>query len=143
MSKIDLNIKNIDTWGDLCKKIEEVLKEIDSNTTAEESIKRFEALNDHMIQFYKDNEGKVTKENNVKALFGAALDFINGISVKLFYKWIGHTLTAYAVHNLPEDNEKMMEEFTMTVLTILQMSLDSGKLVTIDQCEFISKTELN
>lgn len=130
------------TWGDLVDCIESILKDVDKNTTAIESIERYEQFQVDMKKRF-DNKKENDPNNEIISLFGIALDFILTVSVKMHYKYIGLSLFRYNMYILDDIDDNHTSQLLSTIILILKMCKHSGKIISLDQCEFIDKNELN
>lgn len=130
------------TWGDLMSCIESILKDVDKDTTAIESIERYEQFNVDMKQRL-DNMTEETSNSEIISLFGVALDFILTVSIKLHYKYTGLSLFKHNIDTLGDIDEDHTAELLSTIVLILKMCKHSGKIISLDQCEFVNKEELN
>lgn len=138
----ELKDKKSLTWGDLMNCIESVLEDVDKDTTAIESIERYEQFNVDLKQRL-DNMTKETPNNEIISLFGVALDFILSVSIKLHYKYIGLSLFKHNIDTLGDLEDEHISQLLSTIILILKMSKHSGKIITLDQCEFVNREELN
>lgn len=130
------------TWGDLMSCIESVLKDIDKDTTAIESIERYERFNVDMKQRL-DNMTEETPNSEIISLFGVALDFILTVSIKMHYKYTGLSLFKHNIDTLGDLDEDHTAELLSTIVLILKMCKHSGKIISLDQCEFVNKDTIN
>lgn len=130
------------TWGDLVDCIESVLNDIDKDTTAHKSIERYEQFNVDMKQRL-DNMTEESQHNNIVSLFGVALDFILTVSIKRHYKYTSLALFKHNVDTLGDIDDEQMGQLLSTIVLILKMSKHAGKIILLDQCEFVDKDTLN
>lgn len=130
------------TWGDLMSCIESILKDVDKDTTAIESIERYEQFNVNMKQRI-DNMTEETPNSEIISLFGVALDFILTVSIKIHYKYTGLSLFKHNIDTLGDIDEDHTAELLSTIVLILKMCKHSGKIITLDQCEFVNRDTIN
>ena len=142
MNLEDIKDKKSLTWGDLVDCIESILKDIDKDTTAIESIERYEQFNVDMKKRF-DNRKEDDPNSEIISLFGIALDFILTVSVKIHYKYIGLSLFKHNMDALGDIDEDHTSQLLSTIILILKMCKHSGKIITLDQCEFVNREELN
>jgi hypothetical protein len=90
---------------------------------------------------------KTSDENdpntNTKALFSIALDLILTTAIKRYYNYIGINLLNLNFHALENMDNEHWSELIDVIKLILKMSKDCGKIITLDQCKFINKDNLN
>lgn len=142
MNLEDIKNKKSLTWGDLMNCIESVLEDIDKDTTAIESIERYEQFNVDMKQRL-NNMTEETPNNEIISLFGVALDFVLTASIKKHYKYIGLSLFKYNIDTLGDIDEDHTEELLSTIVLILKMCKHSGGIISLNQCEFVNRDDLN
>ena len=130
------------TYKDLVDCIEHELKDIDKNTTKEEVIERYE-----QYQVETLNRIKTLDKNdpciNTLYSFSIALDFILVVSIKRFYNYISIKLLNLNFDALGAMDDKRWSDLINVIKLILKMSKDNGKIISLDQCKFINKDELN
>ena len=130
------------TYKDLVDCIEHELKDIDKNTTKEEVIERYEQYQVNIMKLIKTSYEN-DPNTNTKALFSIALDFILTTAIKRFYNYIGINLLNLSFRALENMDNEHWSELIDVIKLILKMSKDNGKIITLDQCEFINKDNLN
>ena len=130
------------TYADLVDCIEHELENIDKDTTKLEAIERYEQFQVNTMKLIKtSNEND--PNTNTKALFSIALDFILTTAIKRFYNYIGINLLNLNFHALENMDNEHWSELIDVIKLILKMSKDNGKIISLDQCKFINKDELN
>ena len=130
------------TLNDLVDCIEHELKDIDKNTTKEEVIDRYEQYQDESCKRIKTlNEN--TPNINAISLFSIALDFILTVAIKRFYHYTSINLFKINVYSLGDIDNEHWSELIDTIKLILKMSKTCGKIISLDQCEFIIEDKLN
>lgn len=131
------------TYKDLIDCIEHELKDIDKDITKLEVIERYEQ---HQVDTLKlfDSLDKNDPITNTISLFNIALDYILTVAIKRYYNYIGINLLNLNYHALEQfmDDEHWSELIDVIKL-ILKMSKKSGKIITLTQCKFIDKENLN
>lgn len=130
------------TYKDLVDCIEHELKDIDKDTTKVEVIERYEQYQINTMKLIKTSDEN-DPNTNTKALFSVALDFILTTAIKRFYNYIGINLLNLNFHALENMDNEHWSELIDVIKLILKMSKDNGRIITLDQCKFISKDELN
>ena len=130
------------TYADLVDCIEHELVDIDKDTTKEEVIERYEQYqldtNDLINSLKDDNFNK-----NTISLFSIALDFILVVSIKRFYNYLSINLFNLNLKALDNMDDEHWSELIDVIKIILKMSKDNGKIISLKQCKFINKNELN
>ncbi|MBR3490210.1 MAG: hypothetical protein IKH36_01845 [Bacilli bacterium] len=142
MNLEDIKDKKSLTWGDLIDCIESILKDVDKDTTDIESIERYEQFQVDMKKRF-DNKKENDPNSEIISLFGIALDFILTVSVKIHYKFIGLSLFRHDMDALGDLDEDQTTQLLSTIVLILKMCKHSGKIISLDQCEFVNREELN
>lgn len=130
------------TYKDLVDCIEHELIDIDKNTTKEEVIERYE-----QFQIEGMTKAKTLDENdpnrNTISVFSIALDFILVVAIKRFYNYLSINLFNLNLNALGDIDDAHWSELIDVIKIILKMSKDNGKIISLDQCIFIHKDELN
>lgn len=130
------------TYKDLVDCIEHELKDIDKDTTKEEVIERYEQYQINTMKLIKTLDENNPNKNTI-SVFSIALDFILTIAIKRFYNYISINLLNLSFHALENMDNEHWSELIDVIKIILKMSKDCGKIITLDQCEFINKDNLN
>lgn len=143
MTEQTTNISKIETWGDLNELIEKVLNQILPNATRDDAIDTFESFADRMEQITKESDKDPDKYPGILFLFGAALDYILSVFVKMKAEQIGRVLITYDRDNLPIKDSEKQEEFVSTVGLVLNMCIKCKNIIKIDQLIFIDKDLLD
>lgn len=130
------------TYKDLVDCIEHELKDIDKDTTKEEVIERYEQYQVNIMKLIKTSD-KNDSNTNIKSLFSIALDFILTTAIKRFYNCIGINLLNLNFHTLENMDNDHWSELIDAIKLILKMSKQSNKIISLDQCEFINRSNLN
>ena len=130
------------TYKDLVDCIEHELKDIDKDTTKEEVIERYEQYQVNIMKLIKTLD-KNDSNTNTKSLFSIALDFILTTAIKRFYNHIGINLLNLNFHTLENMDNDHWSELIDAIKLILKMSKQSNKIISLDQCEFINRSNLN
>lgn len=143
MSEKTTNISKIETWGDLHELIEKVLNQILPNATRDDAIDAFESFANRMEQITKESDENPDKYPGILFLFGAALDYILSIFVKMKAEQVGRVLVTYDRDNLPIKDPEKLEEFISTIGLVLNMCIKCKNIIKIDQLIFIDKDSLD
>ena len=143
MTEKTTSISKIETWGDLHELIERVLNQILPNATRDDAIDAFESFANRMEQITKESDENPDKYTGILFLFGAALDDILSIFVKMKTEQIGRVLVSYDRDNLPIKDPEKLEEFISTVGLVLNMCIKCKNIIKIDQLIFIDKDSLD
>ena len=130
------------TYKDLVDCIEHELKDIDKDTTKEEVIERYEQYQVNTMKLIKTSDEN-DPNTNTKALFSIALDFILITAIKRYYNYIGINLLNLSFLALENIDDEHWSELIDVIKIILKMSKDNGKIITLEQCKFINKDNLN
>ena len=130
------------TYKDLIDCIEHELKDIDKDTTKEEVIERYEQYQVKTLELIK-NSNENDPNINVKSLFSIALDYILVVSIKRYYNYLSTNLLNLNFNALGNMDDEHWSELIGVIKLILKMSRANGKIISLDQCKFINKDELN
>lgn len=130
------------TYKDLVDCIEHELIDIDKNTTKEEVIDRYE-----QFQIEGMNKAKTLDRNDPNtstiSIFSIALDFILVVAIKRFYNYLSINLFNLNINALGDIDDAHWSELIDVIKIILKMSKDNGKIISLNQCEFVHVNELN
>ena len=130
------------TYADLVDCIEHELKDIDKDTTKEEAIDRYEQFQVDTIDLIESLDDDNPNKNTI-SLFSIALDFILVVSIKRFCNYLSINLFNLNLKALDNMDDRHWSELIDVIKIILNMSKDNGKIITLKQCKFINKNELN
>lgn len=130
------------TYKDLIDCIEHELIDIDKDATKEEVIERYEQFQIDTLNFI-ENSDENNPSTNTKALFNIALDFVLTVAIKRFYNYLSINILNLNFHALENMDDEHWSELIDVIKLILRISKDNGKIITLKQCEFINKNELN
>lgn len=130
------------TYADLVDCIEYELKDIDKDTTKEEAIDRYEQFQVDTINLIESLDDDNPNKNTI-SLFSIALDFILVVSIKRFCNYLSINLFNLNLKALDNMDDRHWSELIDVIKIILKMSKDNGKIITLKQCKFINKNELN
>lgn len=130
------------TYKDLVECIEHELIDIDKNTTKEEVIDRYEQYQIETLSLIK-NSNENDPINNTISVFSIALDFILVVAIKRFYNYLSINLLNLSFHALEDMDDEHWSELIDVIKLILRMSKANGKIISLKQCKFINKDELN
>lgn len=138
----ELKDKDQLTYKDLIDCIEHELIDIDKDSTKVEVIERYEQYQVNTMKLIKTSDEN-DPSTNTKALFSIALDFILAVSIKRYYNYLSTNLLNLNFNALGDMDDEHWSELIDTIKLILKMSKDNGKIISLDQCKFINKDELN
>lgn len=130
------------TYKDLVECIEHELIDIDKNTTKEEVIDRYEQYQVETHSLIK-NSNENDPITNTISVFSIALDFILAVSIKRFYNYLSINLLNLNFNALEDMDDEHWSELIDVIKLILRMSKADGKIISLKQCKFINKDELN
>lgn len=130
------------TYKDLVDCIEHELIDIDKDTTKEEVIDRYEQFQIDTLNLIKNSDRNNPVTNTI-SLFNIALDFVLAVSIKRFYKYLSINILNLNFNALENMDDEHWSELIDVIKIILKMSKKSGKIITLDQCEFIDTETLN
>lgn len=130
------------TYKDLIDCIEHELKDIDKDTTKVEVIERYEQFQANTVKLINSLDKNDHTANTI-SLFSIALDFVLTVAIKRYYNYISINLLNLNFDSLGDMDNKHWSELIDIIKVILKMSKDNGKIITLSQCKFINKDELN
>lgn len=130
------------TYIDLVDCIEHELIDIDKDTTKVEVIERYEQFQVNTLNLINSLDKNDSSSNTI-ALFNIALDFILSVAIKRFYNYLSINLLNLNFHALEDMDNEHWSELIDVIKIILKMSKDNGKIISLNQCKFINKENLN